>query len=83
MASNNSDLLKSFEAQWAKLDCKDKLIQLGKVKMLDEIKEFCEAYAEAIVRELKINDCNSEEDCIEGKELEKNKPYQDPEVVAI
>ncbi len=83
MANINSELLKSFENEWETLDDKKKLIQLGKLKMLDEMKEFFESYAEAIVRELKINNCTTEEDCLEGKELEKNKPYQDPEIISV
>lgn len=83
MASLNSELLKSYENEWKKLDKKDKLIQLGKLKMIDEIKEYLECYAESIVRELRINNCTSEEDCLEGKELEKNKEYQDPQIISV
>ncbi len=80
---NNSDLLKSFEKHWKKLDDKDKLIQLGKLKMLEEIKIMMDMYAESITRELKINNCDDEEDCINPKPVNVNKEYQDPELVSV
>lgn len=79
----NSDLLKSYEKEWKNLGDKDKLIQLGKLKMLEEMKLMMEMYAESIVRELKINNCESEEDCMNPKPIEKNREYKDPELIEV
>mgnify|MGYP003148186960 CR=1 FL=1 len=78
-----SDLLKSFEKHWKKLDDKDKLIQLGKLKMLEDIKVMMDMYGESLARELKINNCESEEDCLNPKEIKVNKEYQDPELISV
>ena len=51
--------------------------------MLDEIRLFCETYLESLIRELKINQCENEEDCINPKVVEKNTVYKDPEIISI
>ncbi len=79
----NCDLLKSWENEWKTLGDKDKLIQLGKLKMLEELKIMFDMYQESLVRELKINNCESEEDCLNPKEIEKNRPYKDPELIEV
>ncbi len=79
----NSELLKSYEKHWKKLDDKEKLIQLGKLKMLEEIKIMMDMYGESLARELKINNCESEEDCLNPKEVKVNKEYKDPELISV
>ncbi len=80
---DNTNLLKSMESEWKKLDHKDKLIQLGKLKMLEELAGLFDIYRESLTRELIINHCETEEDVLNNKTIKKNKPYQDPEIVSI
>lgn len=80
---NTSNLLKSYENEWKTLDDKEKLIQLGKLKMIEELRLFLDAYAESITRELKINRCETDEDCINPKPVEVNREYKDPELVGV
>jgi len=80
---NNSELLKSYEKEWRKLGDKDKLIQLGKLKMLEEMTLMMDMYRESMTRELKINYCDSEEDVLEGKKITPNKEYKDPELISV
>ncbi len=79
----NSELLKSWEDEWAKLGDKEKLIQLGKLKMLEEMSMMMDMYRESITRELKINHCDNEKDVLDGKKIEPNKEYQDPELISV
>lgn len=79
----NSDLMKSYEKEWKKLNDKDKLIQLGKLKQIDELKYILEMYHESILRELHINQCDSEEDCLNPKTIKPNRPYQDPTLIDV
>jgi hypothetical protein len=79
----NSELLKSWENEWGNLDDKQKLIQLGKLKMLEEISMMMDMYRESLTRELKINHCETEQDVLDGKKIEPNKEYKDPELVEV
>ena len=79
----NSDLLKSWEDEWGKLGDKEKLIQLGKLKMLEEMSMMMDMYRESMTRELKINNCETEKDVLEGKKIKPNKEYQDPELISV
>tara|TARA_R110000824_G_scaffold175007_2_gene353249 strand:+ start:885 stop:1160 length:276 start_codon:yes stop_codon:yes gene_type:complete len=79
----NSNLLKSYEKEWKTLNDNDKLIQLGKLKMVEDMRMMMEMYSESICRELKINNVESEKDCLEPKQIEKNAPYKDPELISI
>ena len=79
----SDELLKSYETQWNKLDKNEKLIQLGKLKMLEEIKDLIEVYQESLTRDLHVNRCENEKDVMEGKELEKNREYKDPELISV
>ena len=79
----NSELLKSWENEWGNLDDKQKLIQLGKLKMLEEISMIMDMYRESLTRELKINHCDTEQDVLDGKKIEPNREYKDPELVEV
>tara|TARA_R100001086_G_C11641952_1_gene204793 strand:- start:207 stop:458 length:252 start_codon:yes stop_codon:yes gene_type:complete len=77
------ELLKSYENQWNKLDKNEKLIQLGKLKMLEELKNIIEIYQESLTRDLQVNRCENEKDVMDGKEIQPNREYKDPEIISV
>ena len=79
----NCELLKKWEKDWQKLNKDDKIVEYGKLKMLEEIKMVIESYQESITRQLIVNGCKSNEDVFIDTEIPKNKEYKDPELISV
>ena len=79
----NCEMLKKWEKDWQKLDKNDKIVEYGKLKMLEEIKMVIESYQESITRQLIVNGCKSDEDVFIDTEIPKNKEYKDPELISV
>jgi len=79
----NCELLKKWEKDWEKLDKNDKIVEFGKLKMLEEIKMVIESYQESITRQLIVNGCKKDEDIFIDTEIPKNKEYKDPELISV
>ena len=79
----NCELLKKWEKDWEKLDKNDKIVEFGKLKMLEEIKMVIESYQESITRQLIVNGCKKDEDVFIDTEIPKNKEYKDPELISV
>ena len=72
----NCEFLKKWEKDWQKLNKDDKIVEYGKLKMLEEIKMVIESYQESITRQLIVNGCKSNEDVFIDTEIPKNKEYK-------
>lgn len=79
----NCELLKKWEKDWQKLTKNDKIVEYGKLKMLEEIKMVIESYQESITRQLVVNGCKDDEDVFIDTEIPKNKEYKDPELISV
>tara|TARA_E500000305_G_C3960240_1_gene206709 strand:+ start:667 stop:942 length:276 start_codon:yes stop_codon:yes gene_type:complete len=79
----NCELLKNWEKDWQKLNKDDKIVEYGKLKMLEEIKMVIESYQESITRQLIVNGCKKDEDVFVDTEIPKNKEYKDPELISV